>query len=64
MREIKAGVTKGRILAATVFLVIATAVLLALGVEPGPYLMGVAVGIALVGGAFLVWKRTRPTTSG
>lgn len=49
MSELQPPVTRKRLLAGIAVLLVATAVLIPLGVEPLAYLLGVAAGIIVVG---------------
>ena len=53
MREIQAGLTGKRLLGGIAVLVVATAVLVPLGVEPAAYFTGVAIGAVVVGLVYL-----------
>ena len=63
MQEIQAGITKKRLLGGIAVLVVATAVLIPLGVEPVAYFSGVAVGIVALGLVY-VWATRRRQSAG
>jgi hypothetical protein len=51
------GFTRKRLLAGVVILVVASAIMLAVGVDPTSYFMGVAFGIMIVG--LVAWAAMR-----
>ena len=63
MREIHVGMTRKRLAGGLAVLVVASTVLLGLGVEPVAYLSGVAVGLVAVGLVY-VWTTRRREAGG
>ena len=61
MSDLQPRITKKRVLGGISVFVVATAVLIPLGIDPVSYFTGVAAGIVGIGAvvAFIIWRRKK-----